>query len=474
MPVAGSRPWLQKIKSWFGWGGAEGSWRGPFMGIDATMGGSWHTLDSLEHPFQRSLVLGQRPGIAALHAAVAAYVNAFVVMIPSHVREHPNGGYEKVTNSALSRWLRRPNGWQTFAEFMSGMIGTLMTTGNAVAVVARNDRTEVQTAVQASGWSVYVDPESGGIFYGVTLNDGVTRKVDYMVPARDVLHLRINTTAGSPLQGRSPVEHCASSLVTNAQLSAFLNAYLANRASPSYALTTDANLTADQMRQLRTAWADQSKLLASGGTPILASGLKPVPLGVAPGDTLLADTFRLSVEDIARAFSIPRALLGIDETASNAEQLLRSWVSLGLGSMVEMVEQSIERLFELGREEFVEFDANSLLRLDAAAQVEMVARGVVSGIYSIDEGRARLGMMPVEGGYGAMPTQQQQQVPLNVLSELHTAAIASKLRAAEPKPEPAAAPEPKPEEAAPSKNGADPEIVKALVVDLFAARRKSS
>jgi HK97 family phage portal protein len=258
-------------------------------------------------------------------------------------------------------------------------------------------------------------------------------------------------------------------MATNATLSAFLVSYLNNRASPSYALTTDLTLTATQMQQLRTAWDEQSKVLKTGGTPIVGSGLKPVMLGVAPGDSLLVETFNMSIEDIARAFGMPKSLLGIDETASNAQILVRQWVSLNLGGHVEMWEQALEKVFQMETGESVEFDTHALLRLSPNEEATRLKELVTGSVMSSDEARSVLSLPSVPGGYGKIPTAQQQQVPLNLLSELHAADIKSKTTPA-PAPAPTPAPNPEP---APSKE-ADPDVAKALVISMLDYKRKSA
>jgi len=458
-----------KVKSWLGLG-AEGSWRGPFFGT-GELGGRYG-IEALGDGWQRNLSIGGRnASVAALQAAIGAHVSAFTLMPVAHKRKISGGGFEVVESSAITRWLRHPNAFQTLGEFMSVMIRQLLETGNAVAVLARNNRYEIVTSVPVNSYTLHTDPESGEIFYWASLADG-RNQAQMMVPARDILHLKINAPIHDLMRGRSPIQFCASSLAANVQLMGFLNSYMANRASPSYALSTDLPLTGVQMKQLRDAWNEQSQALASGGTPIMGNGLKPVQLGVAPGDDLLVSTFNMTVEDVARAFNMPRALLGITETAANAEQLMRSWVSLGLGSMVELVEQAIEKSFDMAADEHVEFDHTAMLRLDSEAQMRVISEAVVKGIFSADEGRALLGLAPIPGGYGKVPAAQQQQVPLDLLHQLHMADLSARLR-----PEPEPAPEPAKDEkpAEPEKvedKSADPVVARALTADLLQRVKK--
>jgi phage portal protein BeeE len=53
-----------------------------------------------------------------------------------------------------------------------------------------------------------------------------------------------------------------------------------------------------------------------------------------------------------------------------------------------------------------EFDLDALLRMDTATQIQTYAEGVKGGLLKPDEGRAKLGYRPVEGG-NAVYLQQQ-------------------------------------------------------------------
>jgi HK97 family phage portal protein len=458
------------VKSWFGGpftGAQEGQLR-PGYGMGEL--GSWFRIPANGDGWQNHLRVGSNPAVAAVQSAIGSYISAMTVMPIGHYK---TGGTEKVLSSAFTRWARSPTGWQTFAEWISEGERSLMETGNAVALCKRNDRTEIVSLAWAQNWSVHTDPVSGAVFYALRMPAQFgTFDSARLVPARDVMHMRINVDGASDaLRGRSPLVWCAAALATNATLSAFLVHYLSNRASPSYALTTETILTVEQMRQLRAAWDEQTQVVKSGGTPILGSGLKPVPLGVAPGDALLVDTFNMSIEDVARAFGLPKSLLGVDETASNAQTLARQWVNLSLGGHVEMWEQALEKTFQMGADECVEFDTHALLRLSPNEEATRLKELVVGSILSSDEARAVLSLPAVEGGFGKVPTAQQQQVPLDLLHSIHAAEIASKNRPpAAPAPAPAQPTEPTP---APAKE-ADGEIAKALVVSMFDYKRKSA
>ena len=185
---------VTRVKSWFGLDGVnEGHPRGPFYGIGEF--GNSFLLGGWEDGFQRNLRVPNGLGVAALHAAVSAYVSAFILMPMHHRRRLESGGWEDVTTSALSRWIEQPNHFQTMAEFWSLGIRLLMEKGNAVAVASRNDRNEVVSTLWVQTYNVMIEPEDGSVFYQVMINNE-----DMLVPARDVLHLRINTYPNNPLR----------------------------------------------------------------------------------------------------------------------------------------------------------------------------------------------------------------------------------------------------------------------------------
>jgi phage portal protein BeeE len=61
----------------------------------------------------------------------------------THWRSTGDGGRERVTTSALSRILKRPNSYQSISDFMLNLTGALYDNGNAYALALRNNRFEI-------------------------------------------------------------------------------------------------------------------------------------------------------------------------------------------------------------------------------------------------------------------------------------------------------------------------------------------
>src|SRR5215207_9255683 len=80
----------------------------------------------------------ERPGRSAMvEACVTAYSQTIAMCPGDHWRATANGGRERVTNSALTRILRKPNGYQTISDFLLNATDSLYRTGNAYALVLR-------------------------------------------------------------------------------------------------------------------------------------------------------------------------------------------------------------------------------------------------------------------------------------------------------------------------------------------------
>jgi HK97 family phage portal protein len=193
-------------------------------------------------------------------------------------------------------------------------------------------------------------------------------------------------------------------------------AFYVNQARPSFMLETDEKLTADQTKELRARWNEQTQGENAGGTPILTWGLKAKPVSMSPQDGQLAEMLKMSDQSVALAFRVPLAVLGLGGTTfASTEALMQSWIATGLGFALNHIEEAFGLLFGLRGmpDEYMECDTRSLLRSAYRERIEGLSRGVMSGIYSPDEARASEDLPAVEGGHGAMPRVQQQVVPLS-------------------------------------------------------------
>lgn len=416
LPVIGAH-----IKNFFGFGGAEGSWRGPFTGV-----GEWGGAYCLEPPgdgWQRNLEVGSWGvrRVPAAYAAVIANASAVSQCWPRHLRETSRkAGFERVTTSPAFRIFREPNPYETWPVFMLNLVATMQFDGTAYAIVLRNDDGKVESLHRVPRGSCFpfVNPEDGSIFYSIgTLEmrpayKGPLVGADYVVPARDVMALR-QYCPRHPLLGESPAAAAALALGINVALSRSQAVFFSRMSRPSGVLSSDQPLTKEQITRARENWAAQSNLMAQGGVPVLGNGMKWVPMTITSEDAQLIQAQRMSVEDIARVYRVPLPVIGDLEhaTLTNVESLISFWLSTGLGSLLELVERAFDHLFGFDTvTEYTDFDVAALLRTDFAGRIEGLCKGIQGGLFKPDEAREKEGLPPVPGGDKVYV--QQQMVPL--------------------------------------------------------------
>jgi len=375
-------------------------------GINAAWPTNWWQMGMVDNNVVKS-----NPGIEACVGHISR-VGALVP--PTHVKDLPNGGTERVMNSNALKVLRKPNEYQTRSDLMLNIIRSLLLEGNGYAVAFRNPDFSIRELhlLPSTGTRHFIDPVDGAIYYHVSGNT-LMPGGDMLIPARDILHLRMAVSETDMLKGITPIMAAGPSLASGNSILNHNAAFFNNMSRPSGVLTTEMELDSDQTKALRERWQEQSAGLNSGKTPVLSHGLKFDSLSQTAADAELVKFYELSLTDIARIFGIPSALINIDSansTFSNVESLLEMWVSTSLGALIDSIELKLEDLFQLPVDEHINFDLDHLLRGNLKDRMDGFGKGILAGVYSIDEARRREGLAPVEGG--DVPRVQQQNVPL--------------------------------------------------------------
>lgn len=416
------------------WAGALGmTWPGsnptPWRGVGVTELGNLRSSSALDDGWQRNLRAVGLPGIPAVAGIRHLHRSAFAQLRPAHKRTDPSTGVvTEVVTSAAHRVMLSPNNYETEAEFGARLVDHWLTDGEVVVLGARNQRFEVAAMhiLPRSAWRLMVHPDTREVFYGIA-NSGdllVAGDTSYVVPARDVMHLRWATPRHA-LIGESPFAAAGLAAGINVALSMSQAAFFGQMRRPSGVLATDLVLNRQQMQELREAFDAQSHLLAQGGIPILSGGLKFSAMGISSQDAEVIQALRMSNEEIARTCGVPPPLLGDlhSATLNNADVLIRHWLSISLGGLIERYERAAERLFGLdGHVDTIDLSTEALLRTDMAARMEALSKGVQGGVLTPNEARRIEGLSPVQGGDQTF--LQRQMVPVDLLAQLAAAELA--------------------------------------------------
>lgn len=351
-----------------------------------------------------------------IEAAVGQYATTIAQLPMYHVLLNDDGSKTRLTGTSVSELLRKPNDFQTSSDFLLNMVYSLLLQGNAYIYGAGTTPRTFSSMYLLDSKSTRpaYSIEADDIFYATGGNWSQWSDVPYesMIPSRHIGHLKLYTPR-DPLIGVTPLENAASSLATNDAILGHSASFFSNMSRPSGFLSTEMDLNAKQLEQLREAWNNQSKHMKSGGLPILANALKYSPMALSSQDAQLVEAWKMSVEDLARVFKIPAPLIGHldDATLSNVSGLMNFWAKTGLGFVVNHIEKMLTSFFDLPPDQSIELEVESLLRGSLHERMEAYGIGVTKGILAPNEVRKREGLAPAEGG--DEPRVQMQMVPLS-------------------------------------------------------------
>jgi len=358
-------------------------------------------------------------------ACIAAYAQTVAMCPGTHWRRLDNNGRERVTTSALSRILKKPNVYQSVSDFFLNLTNSLYADGNAYALAIRNSRFEVaELHLMSPRMSRPMVAANGEIFYTL----GGNWVVDKMVPAeqlasvpqRDVLHVKLGVRPQYPLIGEAPLTSALLDVAASNMMVQQALAYAANQSKPSGVIQTDQPLEKDQITELRAIWEEMTTGQNAGRTPILAYGLKWQQVAVNSRDAQVAELLQISDQRIATAYRIPLALLSLlsgQMPQGSTEGLIQFWLASGLGFALNHIEDAVSRFFGLSGfpDEYLELDTNALERMQLKDRIDALARGVQGGIYAPNEARAMEDLAAAKDG--DEPRVQQQVVPLSFGAE---------------------------------------------------------
>ena len=341
--------------------------------------------------------LGDRRGVLVSLFADRRHVQG------DHWRETDKGGRERVDTSAASRLLRHPNAYQTSSDFHLNLTRSLYEEGNAYALAIRNDRFEAdEFHLMNSKLSRPATSIDGDMFYRLAGNEVIARQLggdanqQLIVPARDVLHVKLNARRSGgetpwPLVGQSPLDSVYGDLMTQRAIMESQGAFYQNQSRPSAVLSTDLSSRAKRSNSFASAGKTNPRACSTGKTPILTSGLKVQPWNVTSRDAQMAEFLKLSEEHIALAFRIPLQILGLGggSPAGSTEILMRQWVASGLGFALNHIEQAYNQFFRLRGDpyDYIELSTDALLRSAEKDRIDSLVKGVQGGIYSPNDAR---------------------------------------------------------------------------------------
>lgn len=303
-----------------------------------------------------------------------------IAMLPLNVhRADANGDMIKATDDPVYKLLRRrPNDYQTPFEFKALMQFRALTEDNgAVAMIVRSgDKPVALWPIEPSRIEVDLTNAFQPV-YIYTPETGAPRRL----AARDVLHLRGLTLDG--IHGVSRVKRAAEAIGIAIGAERAVANMFRTGVFATGAIKVPGELSAEAFERLAAQWRERHEGHGNAGsTPILEGGTEYVPLAINARDAQSAEARKFQVEEILRAFGVPRPLAMVDDTSwgSGVEQLSTGFVRYTLNPWFTAWEEAIDRSLldhDAGLES--KFNPNALLNGTSKDQAEVFAKAAGAG-----------------------------------------------------------------------------------------------
>jgi HK97 family phage portal protein len=383
----------------------------------------WASLFGFQSHSGKTVNLDSAMQLSAVWACIKVTAQA-VSSLPIHIYEkQPDGGRERVEDDDLAQVLSEsPNQDQTSLEFWEEQVAWLLAQGNAYAEKVYNGR----------GQLIALQPLAASHCKPVRRTDGtlVYRIADEFrnedLPRDKVFHIK---GFGQGIKDRdlglSPIAYGVHSMGSALAAEETAGKMFGNGLMTSGVLTVkdQKKLTSDQRGQLQEIMEKYAGSEKAGKMMVLPASMDYARTQLNPEDAQMLETRRFSIEDICRWFGTPPIVIGHSADGqtmwgTGVEQILLSWLTLGIDPICDRIEARIKKqiIRPTGRRRrYAEFNREALLQMDSGAKAEFLSTMVQNGLMDRNEARQKLNLGKRDGA-GDL-TAQTNLAPLDSLSE---------------------------------------------------------
>lgn len=356
-----------------------------------------------------------------LYACVTLIAGDIAKLRPMLVQQDGNEIWTEVDSPAFSPILRQPNGYQTWIDFAEWWQLSKIVHGNAYVLKARDARNVVRALYLLDPYRVtpLVGPD-GSVFYQLSEDPLADLRASVVVPAREVIH-DVMCPLFHPLCGVSPIYAAGFPAMQGLNIRGASDKFFKNGSRPGGILLVPGTLTQPQVEEMKTNWKAAFSGDNQGDIAVLTGGMKYEPMAMTAEQSRLVDQLKMTDEDIAKCFHMPRHKVGIgpDPTYTNIEALNQQYYTDCLQKHIAKFQIKLTTGLELdqvpGKTYAVELDLDDLLMMDTAGKVDAATKAVRAGL-SYNEARFRFwDLGPVAGGDS--PLAQQQDYSLEALAK---------------------------------------------------------
>ena len=183
---------------------------------------------------------------------------------------------------------------------------------------------------------------------------------------------------------------------------------LTNDSTPGLFIETSDTPTDEEVKEFYERWESRFKGVGRAHRPaLLSAGMKATNLGFSPKEMEYVQSLRWSLEDVARVYGVPKAMLGDMErvTFSNFATARRVFWEDTIMPQLMFYQEALNQMLapSLGDPSlFVEFDTSEVEALRESESEKAARRRmyVSAGIITVNEARGELNLPPVPWGDG--------------------------------------------------------------------------
>jgi HK97 family phage portal protein len=377
-------------------------------------GGWFRVLESFPGAWQRNVEVSRDSVLThnTVFACITLIAQDIAKLWVDLVQIDDDGISTPTTSPAFSSILETPNHYQNRLQFLHSWVLAKLIHGNAYILKGRDGRNVVNELHVLDSQRVKpLVARTGDVYYELKTDQLAGLETEQvLVPASEIIHDRMYTLF-HPLVGLSPITACGLAATQALNIQNHSTSFFANRAMLGGVILVPGQISDENVTRLRKNFEDNYLGAANAGRfMLLSDGMTFQQLPVMNAvDAQLIESLKLSAESIPPVFHVPLFKVGLGPMPSynNIQAVNLQYLSDCLQFHIESIETCLTAGIELPDPYAVEFDEDALLRMDTLTSVEASTKGIVGGLFKINEGRARMNLPPVDGGDTVYLQQQE-------------------------------------------------------------------
>lgn len=327
-----------------------------------------------------------------------------------------------IESPAFSPILRKPNRFSTRIKFFEYWLLSKLLRGNTYALKSRDGRGVVTAlyVLDPSNVTVLIAPD-GSVFYQIGQDNLSGVESSFVAPAREIIH-DIMVPMFHPLVGVSPIFACGAAAWQGLKIQSNTSKLVDKGTQLSGVLSSPHAISNEVAERLQKHWdANYAGESNAGKVAIVGDDLKFTPMTMTAVDAQLIEQLQWSDERICACFHVPGYMVGIGPAPpyTDIQSINLQYYTQALQNPIVNLEKLLTEGLELPKPFAVDFDEDSLARMDTKTKVENSTKGILGGLFKPNEERARFDRKPVAGGDTVY--LQQQQYSLEALNARDTA-----------------------------------------------------